>query len=1071
MARSFIFENHFHPYVGMLVERLNQQSVDGLLDLAVQQVNQDFFAAAYQPNTADARFQVVFAPKRIDVSEAGPYSVYNWELFFHTPVTIAVHLSKNQRFAEAQRWFHHVFDPTETDPSVPVPNRFWKFVRFRNPQPGDMARADELVAVLSQPPAQLTPAQKQLLAAAAISYEQLRRAPFQPHRVARTRVVAYQYHVVMKYLENLIAWGDSLFRLDTAESINEATQLYVLASNLLGPRPAELPGHRATPRLSYRQLKNAVAGGELGAFGNALVNLENQLPFARTPQPGAPASPPGSSTLLGMGRTLFFGVPRNDQLLGCWDTVEDRLFKIRHGQDITGTTRALALFAPPLDPGLLSRAVAAGVDVAAAVAGTSAPAAPVRATALIQKASDIAAQVRTAGSALLSAMERQDGEALARLRQRHEISMARLSRDVRFLSWKEAEANTDALLRARATVFGRYRHYQLLLGRPEAEVNKLRDVALGERPTVTVANFTTVLQSLVTRYAQAITLEQRPAPRLARDGEPQVQSGSESQGALNLIANEFRELNVHMPAARDFQEAATAVDVTYGVLGLLPTFGVDIEPFGVGGHMEMGGATLSAVGRALASALRGAADQETYDGARAAKIAGYQRRDLDFVFQSNQAALELMQNGRQLIAALIHEQVARHDHDSAGKQIARAEEVDAFLAGKDTGTELYTWLRGEVARSYAELYRTAIDVARSAEQAVKRELMRPELDDVSFIGYGHWDTGRRGLQAGERLQHDLDQLQLAYLQHNRREFELTTHVSLRTLDPLALLELRGRGRCQFTVPEWYFDLEAPGHYLRRIRQVALSLPAVTGPYTSIAATVSLQRSSLRRDARLLDGEYARADGPDSRFLDYPGALESVVTSTAVNDNGMFEASRDDRYLPFEGAGAVSTWVLSLPGDLRRFDYASIADAVLHIGYTARPGVRTDAVVADLRGRFAATAANALARSFSLRHDFPSEWARFQGGGNLTVRVDRGWFPYFAQTAKITVTAVELYGLSGTDLVRGNSPVAATALPTLTTDLAATGGFAVTVPDDGRVVRREGPSDPHLIIRYTINKEA
>ena len=32
--------------------------------------------------------------------------------------------------------------------------------------------------------------------------------PFEPHRIANYRTVAYQKTVVMKYLDNLIAWGD-----------------------------------------------------------------------------------------------------------------------------------------------------------------------------------------------------------------------------------------------------------------------------------------------------------------------------------------------------------------------------------------------------------------------------------------------------------------------------------------------------------------------------------------------------------------------------------------------------------------------------------------------------------------------------------------------------------------------------------------------------------------------------------------------------------------------------------------------------------------------------------------------
>ena len=36
--------------------------------------------------------------KDLDFTSGGAYAVYNWELFFHVPLTIAIHLSKNQRF-------------------------------------------------------------------------------------------------------------------------------------------------------------------------------------------------------------------------------------------------------------------------------------------------------------------------------------------------------------------------------------------------------------------------------------------------------------------------------------------------------------------------------------------------------------------------------------------------------------------------------------------------------------------------------------------------------------------------------------------------------------------------------------------------------------------------------------------------------------------------------------------------------------------------------------------------------------------------------------------------------------
>jgi hypothetical protein len=43
-----------------------------------------------------------------------------------------------------------------------------------------------------------------------------------------------------------------------------------------------------------------------------------------------------------------------------------------------------------------------------------------------------------------------------------------------------------------------------------------------------------------------------------------------------------------------------------------------------------------------------------------------------------------------------------------------------------------------------------------------------------------------------------------------------------------------------------------------------------------------------------------------------GSIQSVATSNAQNDSGLFELNfRDERYLPFEGTGAISSWRLEL----------------------------------------------------------------------------------------------------------------------------------------------------------------
>jgi hypothetical protein len=53
---------------------------------------------------------------------------------------------------------------------------------------------------------------------------------------------------------------------------------------------------------------------------------------------------------------------------------------------------------------------------------------------------------------------------------------------------------------------------------------------------------------------------------------------------------------------------------------------------------------------------------------------------------------------------------------------------------------------------------------------------------------------------------------------------------------------------------------------------------------------------------------------------------------------MFRLDFNDlRYLPFEGAGAISSWHLELPRVVRPFDYDTISDVIIQMSYTARDG--------------------------------------------------------------------------------------------------------------------------------------
>jgi hypothetical protein len=997
---SYTFENFFHPYVGELIERLNRGSVAGMLDPVYQEKDlkvPGFFESFYTPAAPGL---VTSFPKDIDVRPGGPYANYNWELLFHVPLSIAVHLSNNQRFAEAQRWFHYIFDPTSNDTSVEGPARYWRFLAFRHN--AGTQNITQVVTLLSTPDGELSDEQRKDKNTLLDGYGAIRKFPFEPHRVAATRVIAYQYHVVMKYLDNLIAWGDSLFREDTAESINEATQRYVLASSILGPRPQDLPAPGERLPQSFLQLRAA----QLQEIGNVLVELESQFPFNLAPAP--PPATPGDSAASHdwIARAPYFCVPRNQRMLAYWDRVTDRLYKIRNCMSLDGVVRQLALFEPAIEPGLLVKAAAAGVDTGAVTAGLANPAGSVRGHTFLQLARGLCDDVRALGNALLSALEKGDAEAIALLRQGHELKVHQRAQDVRYLAWRQAQETTDALVSSRAIALERFRYHLRLLGLDPglADVGDLvvpRPAAPDQVPKLTTEkDFDEAYRQLVLQFDLPFSLQTYPQLRLAGGG-PTTSAGASSPGALNLTVNEDKELNEHLPAARDLNLTSSILDTVASVVTLIPEIDVDLHFWGLGLHSKVfGGSKLAAISKIAAGIVRTKAAWEHDQAGMAARTASYERRADEWRLQSNLAAHELMHLGRQVLGAVIAEQAAHREYLNTRAQIADLSEIEARLTVKYTNQELYGWMQGELTRVYFDYYRFALDVARKAELTLKRELMQPDFDAVQFVRGDYWNAGRKGLLAADSLALDLRRLEVSYQENRHREFELVRHVSVNQLDPLALVRLRETGACEITVPESLFDFGCPGHYMRRLKHVSVSIPAVAGPYTSVNCTLSLLRSSVRTVAT--GAEYPRLDGNDERFQDYAGAIQTIVTSTARDDDGMFPASAsDDRPLPFEGAGAISTWRIELPKELRQFDYDTITDVVLHLKYTAREGgqVLRDQATGHLRQLIDQAEAGGTARLFAMRMEFPSEWARFtteQGDRpRLTVALREEHYPYWS----------------------------------------------------------------------------
>lgn len=361
--------------------------------------------------------------------------------------------------------------------------------------------------------------------------------------------------------------------------------------------------------------------------------------------------------------------------------------------------------------------------------------------------------------------------------------------------------------------------------------------------------------------------------------------------------------------------------------------------------------------------------------------------------------------------------------DNTTRQIEQSQEIGEFLRTKYTGEELYNWMVGEISAIFFQCYQMTYDLAKKAERCCRFEL---GLATSNFVQFGAWDSQRKGLLAGERLYLQLKQMERAYLNGNRREYELTKQYSLVLNDPQAIINLKGLGQCEFELPEALLDSDYPGHFMRRIKSVSLTIPAVVGPYTSLNCTLTLLRDKTRVKAALADGYAEREGEEDDRFMTNWAPQQAIATSTGQNDAGLFEVNfRDERYLPFEGAGLISRWRIVLDQDANGFDFNTLSDVVLHIRYTSREGGEQlkQSAKASLMQAVGDEAIKPLARMFSLKHEFPTQWHQFTSVaapalGTFTINKERFPFLFRGKRKTLMVRKVHLYAV----LKQGAEPV-------------------------------------------------
>ncbi len=927
----------------------------------------------------------------------GAFGGYFRESFLHIPWLTGFHLNANQEFEHAKAWYERIFDPTakESPQDAKPSDRNWRYIEFRN----------------------LTlPSLKQILtdAAAINAYET---DPFNPYAIARLRPTAFQKAIVMHYVSNLLDWGDSLFAEDTMESLNEAEMLYVLASEILGKRPIQVGACDvpADSELTYEKIGPGIDKGseflvtienwtytaiwqvalEMGAAGQ-LQNGTSHMPVDELAPLGsivaqkASAMAPQRRATLRPYSTIVEERARFDQLLAGYETKQNA----KHWPGIDAIVQSRLVFCVPPNDVLLS---------------------------YWDRVEDRLYKIRNCLN--LSGVRRQ---------------LALFAPPINPMSLVRAKAAGLSLEEALAALTAPappYRFAYLIdRARQAAQAVQSFGAALLSALEKKDVEDLTLLRSVHERTLLAMTKDVKT--RQVEEAQSTLQSLVESKANVQakidylqgLLAGGLTRWETSEQANRRSSTTNRQNEQRFHALAAALYF---IPQSGSPFSMKYGGKELGDAASAGAQWMGSTAAILDGLSTAAGVEATFQRRANEWQQSLTQAQGELRQIEQQRLAADKRATIAQNELDIHQTTMDQADEIFAFYGEKFTNLGLYNYLATTLTRLHHEAYNVAHDLATMTERAYRFE----RGDDTAFIAPDNWQFERAGLLAGERLALQLQQMETEYLRQNIRDYEVTQSFSLALIDPGALLALRATGTCDFKLPEILYDLAYPGQYKRLLRAIRITLPCVAGPYTNVAAKLTLKESKVRI--------VPTTDPADLVGLP-PETTPSIATSSAQNDAGVFEFGfRDERYLPFEGAGAVeSRWGLELPSQLRLFDYNTISDVIVHVSYRAQDddafGVTVESQIVDTLTQYAAT--EGMHRLFSVRHDFPNAFQLllYPAGAEQTTDFQLGpqHFPYFLAQRNITISEASVYLQSTSD-----APVDTTGL-TITVNGTPTGAWTV-----------------------------
>ncbi|HEY9284961.1 MAG TPA: neuraminidase-like domain-containing protein [Pyrinomonadaceae bacterium] len=842
--------------------------------------------------------------------------------------------------------------------------------------------------------------------------------PLDPHAVAKTRAGADERFILISVIRCHLDYAESEFAKDTPESRAKARELYATAARLLNSEALGTPDEYCDSRLrrlvievgetEYRQMVVAVLKGLRVGSGFVLKedvwkelaeDLKDVLPspppdpprleaevredvkavfekylsqptpaptinevlkhssmelrvametmlgdprlFFQIQQSSQPASamlmsqtlstvavvPPG--TIVIKAPSFSFCIPPNPLLFVLRLRTEVGLFKLDHCMNVAGMTRPTEPYGAPTD-------ARSGMPTILPDGRISAPAARAlpptqyRYKILVERAKLLVSIAQQLEASYLSALERKDQEDYNILLAHQQLGVARATVDLQTLRVTEATHGQDLADLQQDRADEMFTHYDDLIKAGWSE---------GETWAVNLSRLNTGIQLTVAALTAGVA----------------ALAGGVSLGIITAGSGPGAFVSGLAGAAGTTALAMSASQTAYS---------------SVTGGLSSWVSTLS-------------------------MITNFERREEEWKFQKALAEIDQQLATAQKTLADDRHDIAVKEKSIAAMQSENAGDVVNFLNNKFTNPELYAWMSGVVGSAYRYFLQEATSVGKLAQRQLAFERQEPSLgfvlddywtytDSQSLLPGDDSSPDRKGLTGSARLLQDLYKLDQQAFLTDQRKLQLSRTLSLALLDPLAFAQFRESGRLPFSTTVEMFDRNFPGHYLRLIKRVRVSVVALIPPTEGIKATLTLQGPS----------RVITADPSGAAFNEtvINRLIESVALSSPLNATGVFElVEQPEMLLPFEGSGVAAGWLFEMPKAANPFDYDTLADVLVTVEYTAlHSDILRRRVIQEMDSRVSAE------RVFSLRRQFPDQWYALHhpssGPRKINLKIGRSDFP-------------------------------------------------------------------------------